>query len=234
MKAIRVYIVEDEPLIAATIESALLKEGFSVAGMADNVGDAFFEIDDIQPDLVFIDITLDKGPDGIQLGGKLRDKTNIPFIYLTSHSDKATVAEASATNPSGYLLKPFKSKNLKVAIDFALSKAEVITKESSIDYIFIKRSKKWSKLDVSDILFAKADDTYTEIHTASDRYVISQSLKKINEKLPHNKFQRVHRTFVVNINAISDIEDDLLKVGNTLIPIGKTYKKELLSRLNFL
>lgn len=234
MAKIRVYIVEDEPLIAATIESSLIKEGFEVVGHADNIGDAFFEIDDVKPDLVFLDITMDGKQRGIELGRKLNSKTNIPFIYLTSHSDKKTVEEAGATNPSGYLLKPFKSKDLKVAVDFALSKLDQKETANVEDFMFVKSNKKWTKLQMNDILFAKADDTYTELHTLTGRTLISQTLKRVEEKLDPRKFKRVHRSYIVNISAINAIEDDILIVDKELIPIGKTYKTELLSQLNFL
>ncbi|NOQ74540.1 MAG: response regulator [Crocinitomix sp.] len=234
MSLIRIYIVEDEPLITETIRVCLIKEGFDVVGDADNIGDAFFEIDELQPDLVFIDITLDGEQRGIDLGKKLNSKTTIPFIYLTSHSDKSTVLEASDTNPSGYLLKPFKSKNLKVAIDFALSKIILDKSAVSLAFLFVKKNKNWVKIEMSEILIAKADDTYTEIYTEDEKFLISQPLKKIEKKLGASFFKRAHRTYVVNINKIAAIEDDLLVIGKHLVPVGKTYKKDLLACLNFL
>lgn len=234
MDKIRVYIVEDEPLISETIRVSLIKEGFDVVGDADNIGDAFFEIDDLNPDLVFLDITLDKGQSGIDLGKKLNIKSTIPFIYLTSHSDKKTVEEASQTNPAGYLLKPFKSKDLKVAIDFALSKNEPQPKSNQCDFIFVKHHKKWNKINVSDIIVAKADDTYTEIFTSDKKYLLSQPLKNIEGKLDHTIFKRVQRSYVVNINKITAIQDDILTIDSHLIPIGKKYKKDLMACLNFL
>ena len=234
MNEIRVYIVEDEPLISETIRVALKKEGFLVVGTADNIGDAFFEIDDLQPDLVFLDITLDDKQSGIELGKKLNARTSIPFIYLTSHSDKKTVEEANNTNPSGYLLKPFKSKDLKVAIDIALIKTTPARIEKQHEFLFVKDGKKWTKIEVDEILLAKADDTYTEIFTQSKKFLLSQPLKKVEEKLPSVVFKRAQRSYVVNINKIRAIEDDILIIEDHLIPIGKTYKKDLIASLSFL
>lgn len=238
MDIARVYVVEDEPLIAEMIIVSLKKEGFEVVGAADNIKDAFYEIDDLQPDLVFLDITLGDEQLGIELGKKLSDKTEIPFIYLTSHSDKDTVQRANGTNPAGYLLKPFKSKDLKVAVDLALMNKEESTETEKLDIFFVKHNKKWLKIKPEEIKFLKADDTYTEVHTAEERYVISQSLKKLEDKLNLNLFKRVHRSYIVNIQEIESIEDDLVIInkskGKELIPIGKTYKRDLMAVLNFL
>lgn len=236
MSRVRVYIVEDEPLIAETIRVALTKEGIEVVGDADNIGDAFFEIDDLSPDLVFLDITLDDKQDGIALGKKLKEKTNVPFVYLTSHSDSETVAKAVDTNPAGYVLKPFNSKDLKVAVDLALGKTlpERVQEDEKVEFFFVKHQKRWVKLMVDEIILAKADDTYTELHTENERYVISQTLKYIEEKLNGTIFKRVHRSYLININAINSIDEDILSVGEHLVPVGKTYRKELMDNLNFL
>lgn len=235
-EALRIYIVEDEPLISETIQITLTKEGYEVVGSADNVGDAFFEIDSLQPDLVFLDITLGTAQKGIELGRKLKARTDIPFIYLTSHSDDETVREAAATNPAGYLLKPFKSKDLRVAIEVAFLKINQDSNESSeeSDSLFVKDKKRWIRVHYDEILVAKADDTYTEIYTSDQRYLISQPLKKVEEKLPGKTFKRVQRSYVVNLSKITAIEDDLLIVGEHLIPMGKKYRTEVLEVLKFL
>ncbi len=234
MSKVRVYIVEDEPLIAETIKVALSKEGIEVVGEADNIGDAFFQIDDLQPDLVFLDVTLDGKQDGIQLGRKLSQKSGIPFIYLTSHSDRQTVEMAGETRPAGYILKPFSSKDLKVAVDLALMNRIPEQKEDQPEFFFVKQQKRWVKLDAFEIILAKADDTYTELYTENERYVLSQSLKYVEEKLDGSTFKRVHRSYLVNIHAIKAIDEDVLTVGSHLIPVGKTYRKELMDSLNFL
>ena len=233
---LRIYIVEDEPLISETIQIYLTKEGYEVVGSADSIGEAFFEIDSLQPDLVFLDITLGTEQKGIELGRKLQTRTEIPFIYLTSHSDDDTIREAATTNPAGYLLKPFKSKDLRVAIEVALLKLNTVSESSSeeSDSLFVKDKKRWVRVNYNEILVAKADDTYTEIYTSDQRYLISQPLKKVEEKLPGKTFKRVQRSYVVNLSKITAIEDDLLIIGEHLIPMGKKYRTEVMEVLKFL
>lgn len=234
MSKVRVYIVEDEPLIAATIQSSLEKEGFEIVGHADEIGKAFFEIDELQPDFVFLDIYLKDGNHGIKLGKKLSEKTNIPFIFLTSYHDSATVAEANATNPAGYLLKPFKSKDLKVAIDIAMTKRQETNENAASDSVFVKMNKKWQRVNFSDIQIIKADDTYSEIYTKDGKHLVSSNLKKVEEKLPSDKFTRVHRSYIVNLDFIDGIDEDTLIVQGELIPISRSYKQDVLGKLNFL
>ena len=231
---IRVYVVEDEPIIAETIKSSLIKEGFDVIGQSSKIGQAYFEIDELKPDLVMLDITLEDGDNGIQLGKKLNAKLNIPFIYLSSHSDSSTVKEASKTNPAAYLLKPFRSKDLKVSIDMAMIELETIEAKSFSEFLFVKKGKKWVKINVHNIRYAKADDSYTEIFTTDEKFLISQSLKKVEIKLDPSDFRRTHRSYLVNLSMIEGIDEDSLIIGEDLIPIGKTYRKEVLDSLTFL
>ena len=231
---IRVYVVEDEPIIAETIKSSLIKEGFDVIGQSSKIGQAYFEIDELKPDLVMLDITLEDGDNGIQLGKKLNAKLNIPFIYLSSHSDSSTVKEASKTNPAAYLLKPFRSKDLKVSIDMAMIELETIEAKSFSEFLFVKKGKKWVKINVHNIRYAKADDSYTEIFTTDEKFLISQSLKKVEIKLDPSDFRRTHRSYLVNLSMIEGIDEDSLIIGEECIPIGKTYRKEVLDSLTFL
>ena len=137
----KIYIVEDEPLIAETIKTALEKEGYTILGMTDNAKEALFDIQEMQPDLVLLDITLDGAMDGIEMITHLKKKKEIPFIYLTSHSDDITLERAKQTEPSGYIVKPFNEKNLKSNIELALYKYKVQKKHKSHSSIQDKRFK---------------------------------------------------------------------------------------------
>ena len=234
MSRVAVYIVEDDPIIAESIRMELSKDGINVLGSADNAGDAYFEIDSLRPDLVFLDITIEGKMSGIDLGRKIAERLQIPFIYLTSHADKKTLDDALKTEPAGYLLKPFRQKELKIAVDIALMKSEETVEKSTVEHLFVKDKKKWSKLATKSILYAKADDNYTEIWTQDERFLIAQPLKNVEQKLNSDQFKRVQRSYLVNISEIEGIEDDLIMINGQLIPIGKTYKKDLLDSLTFL
>ncbi|MBL7803459.1 MAG: response regulator transcription factor [Saprospiraceae bacterium] len=120
MNEIRVLIVEDEPLIAHDIAATLQGFDYTVAGIAPNGAKALVELQQNTPDFVLLDISLGSEPDGIQLGALIRDRFDIPFVYLSSHSDAGTLDRAKHTLPMGYLVKPFDEKGLFTTIEIAL------------------------------------------------------------------------------------------------------------------
>ena len=114
----RIYIVEDEPLITATIETALTKQGFKVVGDDESYEVAFEEIKQLKPDLVLLDIQLEGEKDGIDLALQL-DQRNIPYLYLTSQTDPQTVLRVKETHPLGFIVKPFTETGLRSQIELA-------------------------------------------------------------------------------------------------------------------
>lgn len=116
-----ILIVEDEYLIARDIRNILLEEEYNVISEIDSVEIAIENIKRIKPDLVLIDINLKKNKDGIDLGMFLLSNDSIPYIYITSNSDKLTVNRASDSRPHGYIIKPFRSIDLKTTVAMVLN-----------------------------------------------------------------------------------------------------------------
>ncbi len=120
MSKYSILIVEDEPLIAEDIAGYLEESGFTVAGMANDGKQAMQLLKTVKPDAVLLDINLGTPPDGIELAGLIRQHYNLPFVFLTSHGDKATLERAKTTFPAGYLLKPFDGFDLMTSLEVAL------------------------------------------------------------------------------------------------------------------
>ena len=116
-----ILIVEDEYLIARDIRNILLEEEYNVISEIDSVEIAIENIKRIKPDLVLIDINLKKNKDGIDLGMFLLANDSIPYIYITSNSDKLTVNRASDSRPHGYIIKPFRTIDLKTTVALVLN-----------------------------------------------------------------------------------------------------------------
>jgi YesN/AraC family two-component response regulator len=116
-----ILIVEDEYLIARDIRNILLEEEYNVISEIDSVEIAIENIKRIKPDLVLIDINLKKNKDGIDLGMFLLSNDSIPYIYITSNSDKLTVNRASDSRPHGYIIKPFRTIDLKTTVALVLN-----------------------------------------------------------------------------------------------------------------
>jgi DNA-binding LytR/AlgR family response regulator len=102
------------------------------------------------------------------------------------------------------------------------------------DGIFIKNKKRLEKVMLADILWVEAYDIYAMIKTPAGQHLLSHSLKAVEEKFPSTHFIRVHRSYLVNKEKIHAIEENELIIDTTRIPIGKTYREELMKRLSFL
>ena len=119
----KILIVEDEGIVILHIRKALESLGYRVAGVATSGDDAVAKATETRPGLVLMDIVLKGRSDGINAAEKIRELLNIPVIYLTSHADEGTLERAKVTEPFGYIVKPLRERDLRIAIEFALYKA---------------------------------------------------------------------------------------------------------------
>lgn len=122
MSGKRILIVEDQRLIAADIEATLVRLGYQVAASVASGEDAVRMAADVHPDLVLMDIRLRGEMDGVQAAEAIRARTDVPVIYLTAYADEETLLRARVTSPFGYLVKPFNERELRAAIEIAISK----------------------------------------------------------------------------------------------------------------
>lgn len=120
----KILIVEDEPIIALDLQEELEQFGWSVTGIAESADEALMEAEQSQPDLALMDLQILGALDGIQAARLLRDAYRIPSIFLTAHSDDATISKATRAMPYGYLVKPFRTRELKATVQVALHKAK--------------------------------------------------------------------------------------------------------------
>ncbi len=136
MRQEKILIVEDERIIALDLQRRLLRFGFPDPVITTNGLDALKSIDSNKPDIILMDIMLSSDFDGIETATIINEKYNIPLIFLTAYSDEKTVERAKKAEPYGYILKPFKEKELYTTIDIALYKFESNEK--------LKKQERWS------------------------------------------------------------------------------------------
>ncbi|MBR9923087.1 MAG: response regulator transcription factor [Bacteroidetes bacterium] len=242
-----VLIVEDDPIIASDISHHLKDFGYAPFPAATSAEDALVLMENVVPDFVIIDVSLDGDMDGIQLAEKINEKHEIPIIYLTAHHDRQTIDRIKATRPRAYLVKPLQVHNLQTSIELALynhSHNEMNTKSSepesmedfiSGDHFFIKVKNQLRKILLEDIRVLEAYDNYSFAHIGKgDKHIIGSTLKTLEQKLADHQFVRIHRSYIVNLKAVESIEDDIVSIGSMHIPIGKTYKEEFMKRIQLL
>jgi len=248
MSKTNILIVEDESIVAKDIQHSLKKLGYTVVAICSSGQDAIKMAEEKKPDLVLMDIMLKGDMSGIEAADQIRERLNIPIIYLTAYADESTLNKAKVTEPYGYIIKPFKEIDLHTSIEMAIYKHEkesevrkerdflysIVENKESQDMIFVKSNSRIVKVKTDEIYFIEALKDYVVINTFSARYTIHSTMKEIEKKLSPASFIRVHRSFIVRIDKIVAIEQPNLILENDKkqIPIGGSYKDELAKKIN--
>ena len=142
-KKYNILVVEDTENVAEMIEQGLSTLGYNITGLINNGHDAITEATKSSPDLILMDIMLKGKIDGLQAAQEIRKNLNIPIVFVTGRSDAETLKQAKITNPFGYVLKPFKLRELHIAIEIALLKHQM---ENDL-----QESKSWLSTTINSI-----------------------------------------------------------------------------------
>ncbi len=242
MEKIKILIVEDEPIIAVDLKRSLQKMGYQVINMVESGEEALESIHQNLPDLILMDVQLEGDLDGIDTAHQISKQYPIPIIYLTSNTDERTFNRAKLTQPHGFLSKPFRLTDVKHSIDLAFvdkeSSPEALqqNEQDSLsvqlqDCVFVKSKDHLVKIKLEDINYVEADSCYCSIITNNERHVIVSTLKKFEASVIHPSLMRVHRSFIINLNAIEKIGEGHLYIQKKMIPIGRSYKAELFEKI---
>lgn len=227
----RCIIVDDDKISRELIQDYVKDtEGLELLGVFPSAIEANNFLSKNHVDLIFLDVEMPK-MSGMELLKSLDEK---PLIILITSKEKYAV-EAFEHEVLDYLVKPVDYARFVKAYQKAKNRLKPmpldnVTKES----IFIKVDSELINLPFKEILWIEALGDYINIITAQRKLVVLSTMKNIEEKLPPNDFVRVHRSYFVRLDRIKKISEDIILVENKLIPVSKSYKKELLQRLNML
>lgn len=236
LKKIRVAVVEDEIIIADHLCETLEELGYVALEPAISYTEAIELLMIEKPDMAILDIRLSGSKDGIDVAEKINSFLKIPFIFLTSNSDKATVDRAKKVRPSAFLVKPFTKEELYSSIEIAISNheqktiLEAGTQHEKDRYVFVKFKNSFVKVFLESILYVKSDHIYVEMYTKKDKIVIRNSLNEF-QKLLDDRFMRVHRSYIVNMDYVESVGQDSLVIDSQQIPVSTNNRKEVLDRL---
>ncbi|MGC8901778.1 MAG: LytR/AlgR family response regulator transcription factor [Fervidobacterium sp.] len=243
-------IVEDEKFLAKILEKMLKEEQLNVLGIANNADDAIRLVDKQKPDVLFLDINLGEN-DGFYV---LKNVSHKPYvIFTTAYSEYAV--KAFEENAVDYLLKPISKERLRIAIDKVRKFIEASNRESKVSSYFENARTLASKIHASnkipietdheivlvnwnDILYFESDQGTTIVTLKDKSFRTKTPLKEYEAKLPADKFLRVHKSFIVSIDAISKILKNYFGgnaielVNGKIIPIGRMYKGNIKNILN--
>ncbi|WP_339738209.1 LytTR family DNA-binding domain-containing protein [uncultured Sunxiuqinia sp.] len=235
MIKLRTIALDDEPLALKLVTDYIQKTPFlELAGTFDNPLDAIEFFSDEAVDLVLLDIQM---PDltGIEFSKTLQNSSKI--IFTTAYEHYAL--EGFKLSAVDYLLKPFNYPEFLTAVQKAkklieLEQAALPTLEANNQFLFLKSEYKIRRINFNDILYIEGLKDYVKVHLQNDEKPILSinTVKSLEEKLPTDRFMRVHRSFIVNLDKIETIERSRIVFGKTYIPVSDQYKEKFQDFLN--
>lgn len=230
---IKCLLVDDEPLALNALDALIHKiPELEIAGQCSDAVEALQWIHKNSVDLVFLDIQMPE----ITGIGLLKSLSNPPSVIFTTAYREYAV-EAFELDVIDYLVKPISLQRLLKAIDrFQERKKKAATRDTGSNVgperiITIYSDKKTHKVPIGKILYIQGLKDYAIIHTKDERLIARQTLKKFEEILASDYFLRVHRSYIVPLHRVQSWTSYSLNIEHKEIPIGKTYRKEVLTVL---
>jgi DNA-binding LytR/AlgR family response regulator len=226
-------IVDDNDLSRLTLHQLALQTGrLQITGECKDAIEAHRNITANPPNLVLLDIEM-PGMTGIDLLKILPKET---LAILTS-SQRQYAAEAFDLNVVDYLVKPVGLPRLMQAIDKVqdiLMRNDTEVTSAADDYLFIRDNNVLKKLKLDEILWIEAMGDYVKIRTATQWHIVHSTLKAVEEKLNSGHLMRVHRSYIISLDKIDSIEDGVVNIINTPIPVAESYRPKLIQKIKLL
>jgi DNA-binding LytR/AlgR family response regulator len=231
-----VIIVDDEYLAQKLLQDYVSKvDSLQLVATCSNAFEAMNALNNNQVDIMFLDIQM---PDltGLELVKSLEHKPAI--VFTTAYSEYAV--DAFNLSVADYLLKPFDFPRFFQAVNKAIGIEQPMagvqdkprdTISRSNDFITVKADYKLYKINYDDLLYIEGQHEYVTFHTTQRRITALFALKDLEEILPKDKFVRVHKSYIVSFKHIQDLDKSDVTVAGNKVPVGASYRDELLARL---
>lgn len=226
---INCIIIEDAPLAVDKLKNFISKVPLlNLVCTFDNGLEAFDYLQSNTVDLLFLDIQMEQFT-GLQLLKALHTRPHI--IIVSAYGEYAV--QGFEYDVTDYLLKPYSFERFLKAVNKVQGEiasnppAQLLPK----DYIFLKTEYRMVRINLCDILYVEGKGAYLHVITNTTRIMTLLSFKEIESLLPPKLFIRIHKSYLIAINKIDNIERNVVKIGNIRIPIGKSYLKDFYQRL---
>lgn len=231
MKTINYIIVDDEPQARKMMETFVSQlSGWKILRVCSNAIEAFEALQSLPVDVIFLDIKMPTIT-GIDF---LKSLKNPPLVIFTTAFNKYAM-DGYELNVVDYLLKPISMHRLLQAAEKVGERLQ--TRNDASDpstqpnYIFVKHDNKLVKVTFADILYIEGMQNFIRIHTSSKQYLITHTMKAMEEALPGNSFFRVHKSYIVNLDAITSVFGNTIEIDKTEIPIGNNYRTDFMKKI---
>ena len=231
---VRCMIVDDEPTARDVLTILLAKIPMvEIVATCANAMEAFHAVNTQTIELIFLDINMPE-ISGLAFAKTVSKDTKI--IFTTAYREFAI--DGFDLRAVDYLLKPIAFDRLLQAVHNYLETrpktlvANSFEQESQRNYSFIRSDRKMIKVVFSDVAFVESCSDYVKIHLQDKSILTRQTISNIEATLPTNEFMRIHRSFIVRVDAIQSFTNEQIEVQGKELPISRPYKKDVLARLN--
>ncbi len=238
---LRCLIVDDVLMARKSLTQLCAKrEELEVVSVCDNGMEALAILQNEEINVLFLDVEMPEMT-GIEL---LSELPYTPYIILTT-SKTEYAFDAYQHNVFDYLKKPISYPRFSQAID------KIILHKNSIESvaqnnretdepgkpdrdIYVKVENRYIRILFDEIIYIESIGDYVKVHLDKENHVVHTTMKNIEEKLNPNTFLRIHRSYIINMQKIIDIEENSIAIGKVVIPVSRNNKQELMNRLNML
>jgi len=228
-------LIVDDNTMARTVLRNMVKQirELEICGEYAAAIDAFNHLQKESVDLLLLDVEM-PGMSGLEL---IESLSNPPLVILiTAKTDYAV--QGFQLQVVDYLVKPITLPRLLQAVNRAeewkLSDSKSIQSAESKNYFFARINNQLIRIDWDDILFLQAMGDYVVIVTPGKKMPVHSTLKALEKKIPENRFTRVHRSYIVQVSKIVNLEENSIQINEHLIPVSERYKSELMEKMNVL
>lgn len=227
---LKCIIVEDEIMARKSLQRLCEQhDSLQLIAAFENAEDALAFLATEEVELIWLDVEMP----GLSGFGLLENLTSMPQVIMTTTKTEYAF-EAYQYQVTDYLQKPITLPRFKVAVEKVLElNSRKTTVSPERQEIYVKIEGRYIRLPYAEITFVENVGDYVKIFTTKNSYVVHTTMKYLEEKLG-NQFLRVHRSFIVHLDKIVDIEENNLVISNKVIPISRANKSELMTRLNML
>ncbi len=218
-------IIDNEPASGKFIEFYVRHSGdLNLVNSCEDLTQAEMINERNQIDLMFLNVDL-PGHNGLEVlsGNKMKS-----MVILVTAQDNLAV-QAFEYDVVDYLLKPFSYPRFQKAVERAKKQYGMNGRKSSDCTLLIKSAAFWFRVHFADIIYIAAEGDYMQIVTREKKYHTYGTMNEMFNRLPENHFSRVHRSYIVNNSYVSQVNENHLVVGSISIPIGVSYRKQILS-----
>lgn len=227
---LRCLIVDDDEMARQSLLLHCQKiDGLDVVDTCKNASEVVEFLDKNWVDFLFLDIDM-PGWSGMDL---VRQTVQLPYIvFVSSKTEHAVDAFEFKDRVVDFVGKPPTLARLKMAVDRVRASTRAEDPPQIGEQLFIRSNGRIVRIEIDDLLYIETVGDYVSFQTGQGQYLVHSTLKRVDQRLQHPQLMKVHRSFIINLSKIKDIEENTIVIDRKVIPVSRQFKPLLLKRID--